>query len=66
MDEKITLIPIKKFIETENKETIDTKVEIIKSDKVGVGKSTYIQMEIAKSRRKYIYFPLGREFTNKI
>jgi uncharacterized protein with ACT and thioredoxin-like domain len=44
----------------------DSKVEIVLSDRVGVGKSTYIRQEIEeKKKREYIYFPLGGEFTKK-
>ena len=38
-------------------------IEIIKSDKSGVGKSTQIRNDIEKSGKKYIYFPFGGVFT---
>ena len=37
----------------------NSNVEIILSDESGVGKSTYIKLEIEKSGKDYIYFPLG-------
>ena len=44
----------------------DENVEIIWSDKPGVGKSTDIKLTIEKKKnKKYILFPLGGEFTRK-
>ena len=40
-------------------------VEIISSDKSGVGKSTQIRENIKKSKKKYIHFPFGGEFSRK-
>ena len=40
-------------------------VEIICSDKSGVGKSTQIKRDIEKSGKKYIHFPFGGEFNRK-
>ena len=40
-------------------------VEIIKSDKSGVGKSKQIQLEIEKINKKRIYFPIGGAFTKE-
>ena len=34
-------------------------IEIIKSDKSGVGKSTQIKMDIKNNKKTYIYFPFG-------
>ena len=43
----------------------EENVEIISSDKSGVGKSTYIKNEVIKSGKKYIHFPFGGEFNRK-
>ena len=43
----------------------DEKVEIISSDKSGVGKSTYIKQQILQKNKKYIHFPFGGEFNRK-
>ena len=40
-------------------------IEIIKSDKSGVGKSTQIRKDIEKSGKKYIYFPFGGVLTRE-
>ena len=40
-------------------------IEIIKSDKSGVGKSTQIYLDIQKLNKKYIYFPFGGAFTQE-
>ena len=40
-------------------------VEIISSDKSGVGKSTQIKRDIENSGKKYIHFPFGGEFNRK-
>ena len=40
-------------------------IKIIRSDKSGIGKSTYIKSEIKKSGREYIYFPFGGVFTRQ-
>ena len=37
----------------------ENDIEIIKSDKSGVGKSTQIKKEIEENKKKYIYFPFG-------
>ena len=44
---------------------INKNVEIINSDKCGVGKSTYIISKIKELGKEYIYFPLGGDFTRK-
>ena len=44
----------------------DSKVEIISSDKSGVGKSTQIRLEIEKKKKKYIHFPFGGVFNREI
>ena len=52
-------------LDNQNMDDINKKVEIIKSDKSGVGKSTHIITEIKKLRKKYVYFPFGGVFTRK-
>jgi hypothetical protein len=49
----------------EPKKLYEEKVEIISSDKSGVGKSTYIKNQVKKSKKKYIHFPFGGEFNRK-
>ena len=51
----------KKFFENEKYE--GNNIEIVKSDKSGVGKSTQIQKDIKNNNKKWIYFPIGGEFT---
>ena len=41
------------------------KVQIVYSDKSGVGKSTHIKQEVERNKKKYIYFPFGGEFSRK-
>ena len=43
----------------------DENVEIISSDRAGVGKSTRIKMKVKEEKKKYIHFPFGGEFTRK-
>jgi len=43
----------------------EEKVQIISSDKSGVGKSTYIKNEVEKNKKFYIHFPFGGEFNRK-
>ena len=38
-------------------------IEVIKSDRTGVGKSTKIKVDIEKMKKKSIYFPFGGSFT---
>lgn len=52
-------------LDNQNMDDINKNVEIIKSDKSGVGKSTYIISKIKKLGKEYIYFPLGGTFTKK-
>ena len=40
-------------------------IEIIKSDKSGVGKSTQIKLDIQKLKKNYIYFPFGGAFSQE-
>ena len=43
----------------------DSNVEIISSDRTGVGKSTQIKLDIEKRNKKYIYFPIGGSFSRR-
>ena len=43
----------------------DKNVEIVYSDRSGVGKSTYIKEKAIKEKKKYIHFPFGGEFSRK-
>ena len=43
----------------------DEKVEIIYSDKSGVGKSTFIKRKIEENNKEYIHFPFGGVFNRK-
>ena len=43
----------------QNEKYTEGKIEVIYSDKSGVGKSTNIKNEILNKNKKYIYFPLG-------
>ena len=49
----------------ESEKYANDNIEIIKSDKSGVGKSTQIKNEIEKSGKKWIYFPFGGVFTRE-
>ena len=49
----------------ENEIYTNTDIEIIKSDKSGVGKSTQIKNDIINAGKKWIYFPFGGVFTRK-
>jgi len=40
-------------------------IEIIKSDKSGVGKTTQIKKNIEENKKKYIYFPIGGVFNQE-
>ena len=40
-------------------------IEIIKSDKSGVGKSTQIQLEIERNKKRRLYFPFGGAFSQE-
>ena len=52
-------------LDNQNMDDVNKNVEIINSDKSGVGKSTHIITKIEKAGKKYIYFPLGGVFTRK-
>ena len=43
----------------------DSNVEIISSDRTGVGKSTKIKLDIEKRNKKYIYFSIGGSFSRR-
>ena len=64
-------IPGRKYLEHKKKAKLEEKsydenVEIIYSDKTGVGKSRNIKLRIEEEKKKkYIYFPFGGEFTRK-
>ena len=53
---------IEKYLEKIKMDKLD-KIEIITSDKAGIGKSTKIKKYIEKAKKDYIYFPLGGVFT---
>ena len=40
-------------------------IEIIQSDKSGVGKSTQIKLDIERNKKKRIYFPFGGAFSQE-
>ena len=66
----LSLLKYKKILDDLPKEIEDLKiddsnVEIISSDKCGVGKSTQIKLEINRKRKKYIYFPFGGVFNRE-
>ena len=65
--EKIKRKKILQLKDIDNNEEIKygENVEIITSDKSGVGKSTIIKQKIYKRGKKYIYFPLSGEFNRK-
>jgi hypothetical protein len=52
-------------LDNQNMDDVSKNVEIINSDKSGVGKSTYIKTKIKELGKEYIYFPLGGVFTRK-
>ena len=43
----------------------ENDIEIIKSDKSGVGKSTQIELDIKKTKKNRIYFPFGGAFSQE-
>ena len=49
----------------QQEESYEENVEIISSDKAGVGKSTKIKAKIKAKNKKYIHFPFGGEFSRK-
>ena len=52
-------------LDNQNMDDLTKNIEIVQSDKSGVGKSTYIKSKIEKLNKDYIYFPLGGVFTRK-
>ena len=52
-------------LDNQNMDYLSKNIEIVQSDKSGVGKSTYIKSKIEKLNKDYIYFPLGGVFTRK-
>ena len=70
--QSLSSLKYKKFLDNLPEEEIkkirfdeDSKVEIISSDKSGVGKSTKIRLEIKKKKKKYIHFPFGGVFNRE-
>jgi hypothetical protein len=62
--------PYRKILELEKKEFEKQKyelndIEIISSDKSGVGKTTQICLDIEKAFKKRVYFPFGESFTQE-
>ena len=60
----------RQYLKHDDKKKIEKKlykenVEIISSDKAGVGKSTQIKLKIKSQNKKYIHFPFGGEFSRK-
>ena len=49
----------------QQQEEYDEKVEIISSDKAGVGKSTQIKLKVEARKKNYIHFPFGGEFSRR-
>ena len=49
----------------EKQKEYEENVEIISSDKAGVGKSTQIKLKVKAQKKKYIHFPFGGEFSRK-
>ena len=74
-DKNLTIIQyfqriLAKKLEHKNKKKnekylFNEKVQIICSDKAGVGKSTHIIEDIKKSKKRYIHFPFGGEISRK-
>jgi len=56
---------IQNNLENQNMGDIGKNVNIIKSNRAGVGKSMQIKIKIKKSKRENIYFPIGGVFTRK-
>ena len=52
-------------LDNQNMDDLTKNIEIVQSDKSGVGKSTYIKSKIEELNKDYIYFPLGGVFTRK-
>jgi len=60
-------IDILKIIKSDfkNEKFEGTNIEIIKSDKSGVGKTTQIKKNIEDKKKKWIYFPIGGVFNQE-
>ena len=52
-----------KIKKNQEQNSYEENVEIISSDKTGVGKSTQIKLKAKAKIKSYIYFPLGGEFS---
>ena len=51
--------------EFKNEKYDGNDIEIVKSDKSGVGKSTQIKKKIQDIKKKWIYFPIGGVFSRE-
>ena len=49
----------------QEQDSYEENVEIISSDKAGVGKSTQIKLKVKAKNKKYVHFPFGGEFSRK-
>ena len=49
----------------QQQDSYEENVEIISSDKAGVGKSKEIELRVKAKNKKYIHFPFGGEFSRK-
>ena len=56
---------IMNILENMSMDNIANQINIINSNRSGVGKSTQIKLNIESTKREYIYFPLGGVFTRK-
>ena len=65
----LSLVKYRNILEVEGKFNSEkyegANIEIIKSDKSGVGKSTQIKSDILKNNKKWVYFPFGGVFTRE-
>ena len=66
----LSLKSYRQILEIENGKLKDIKyklkdIEIIKSDKSGIGKSTQIRIEIEKNKKRRLYFPFGGDFNQE-
>ena len=54
-----------KIKKKQQQDSYELNVEIISSDKAGVGKSKQIELKVKAKNKKYIHFPFGGEFNRK-
>ena len=52
-------------IKIEGKISFQNNLEVISSDKAGVGKTTQIKLKVAQQKKNYIYFPISGIFNLK-